>query len=215
MKYDLGKLLLAVDIAGTFLFGIEGAEAAIRGNLDLLGLMVLAFSTALAGGVLRDLLIGAVPPEAIRDWRYATTAFAAASSLFSLPLRRGVSWFSHDAPGCGRPGTFRCSRYRKSPRLQNPSVHGSAARNNHGSGWHHPRYFPRARSSRPAIGSLRHGRAGGSRDFACHPQAWYFADTCGDCRQRLLLCSPSRCRLFPLELAAHRESVVIWSIVRI
>ena len=74
--------MLAVDIAGTFLFGIEGADAAIRGNLDLLGLMVLAFSTALAGGVVRDLLIGAVPPEAIRDWRCATTAFAAAPVTF-------------------------------------------------------------------------------------------------------------------------------------
>jgi uncharacterized membrane protein YeiH len=82
MKYDSGKLLLAVDIAGTFVFGIEGADAAIRGNLDLLGLMVLAFSTALAGGVVRDLLIGAVPPEAIRNWRYAATAFAAALITF-------------------------------------------------------------------------------------------------------------------------------------
>jgi hypothetical protein len=84
MKCDSGKLLLAVDIAGTFLFGIEGADAAIRRNLDLLGLMVLAFWTALAGGVVRDPLIGAVPPEAIRDWRYATTAFAARSSRFSF-----------------------------------------------------------------------------------------------------------------------------------
>ena len=69
VKYDSAGLLLAVDLAGTFIFGIEGAAAAIRGNLDLLGLMVLAFSTALAGGVVRDLLIGAVPPEAIRNWR--------------------------------------------------------------------------------------------------------------------------------------------------
>jgi uncharacterized membrane protein YeiH len=82
MKYDSGKLLLGLDIAGTFLFGIEGADSAIRGNLDLLGLMVLAFSTALAGGVFRDLLIGAVPPEAIRNWRYAATAFAAALITF-------------------------------------------------------------------------------------------------------------------------------------
>ena len=82
MKYDSRKLLLAVDIAGTFLFGIEGADAAIRGNLDLLGLMVLAFATALAGGVVRDLLIGAVPPGAIRDWRYAATALSAALITF-------------------------------------------------------------------------------------------------------------------------------------
>jgi len=49
MKYDSGKVLLVAGLAGTFLFGIEGADAAIRGQLDLLGLMVLAFSTALAG----------------------------------------------------------------------------------------------------------------------------------------------------------------------
>jgi len=82
MKHDVGKALLAADLAGTFLFGIEGAAAAIRGNLDLLGMMVLAFSTALAGGVVRDLLIGAVPPESIKNWRYAATAFTAAVLTF-------------------------------------------------------------------------------------------------------------------------------------
>jgi uncharacterized membrane protein YeiH len=82
MKYDSRKLLLAVDLAGTFLFAVEGADTAIRGNLDLLGMMVLAFSTALAGGVVRDLLIGAVPPESIKNWRYAMTAFAAAMLTF-------------------------------------------------------------------------------------------------------------------------------------
>jgi len=82
MKHDAGKALLAADLAGTFLFGIEGAAAAIRGNLDLLGMMVLAFSTALAGGVVRDLLIGAVPPESIKNWRYAATAFTAAMLTF-------------------------------------------------------------------------------------------------------------------------------------
>jgi len=84
MKYDSAKVLLAADLAGTFLFGIEGADAAIQGQMDLLGLMVLAFSTALAGGVVRDLLIGAVPPESIRNWRYAATAFGAAILTFFL-----------------------------------------------------------------------------------------------------------------------------------
>jgi uncharacterized membrane protein YeiH len=44
--------------------------------------MVLAFSTALAGGIIRDVLIGAVPPGALRDWRFATTAFVAAAIVF-------------------------------------------------------------------------------------------------------------------------------------
>jgi uncharacterized membrane protein YeiH len=75
-------LLLIVDLLGTFLFGLEGASAATRGNLDLLGLMVLAFATALGGGIIRDVLIGASPPNSIRDWRYPATAFLAAAIVF-------------------------------------------------------------------------------------------------------------------------------------
>jgi len=63
-------------------FALEGAMAAIDGGLDLLGLMVLAFATALAGGIMRDLLIGAVPPGAISDWRYSVIAFVAAVVVF-------------------------------------------------------------------------------------------------------------------------------------
>jgi uncharacterized membrane protein YeiH len=84
MKYGSSQLLLALDLAGILLFGIEGAMAAIRGGLDFLGLMVLAFATALAGGIIRDLLIGAVPPESLRDWRYAITAFAGGAIVFFL-----------------------------------------------------------------------------------------------------------------------------------
>src|ERR1700730_4290606 len=71
-------------MAGTLLFAIEGAEVAITGNLDLLGLVVLAFATALAGGIIRDLLIGAVPPSSLRDWRYSAMAFAGAAIVFFL-----------------------------------------------------------------------------------------------------------------------------------
>jgi uncharacterized membrane protein YeiH len=93
MRLGAGSLVLA-DLAGIFVFAAEGPLAAMRGNLDLLGLMVLAFATALCGGIARDLLIGAVPPNAIRDWRYATVAFAAGALAYlvhaldpSLPTR--------------------------------------------------------------------------------------------------------------------------------
>jgi uncharacterized membrane protein YeiH len=45
-------------------------------------MMVLAFATALGGGIIRDLLIGAVPPNAILDWRYGIVAFTAATVVF-------------------------------------------------------------------------------------------------------------------------------------
>jgi uncharacterized membrane protein YeiH len=49
--------------------------------------MVLSFATALAGGIIRDLLIGAVPPASIRNWRYAAVAFSAAVLVFATHPR--------------------------------------------------------------------------------------------------------------------------------
>jgi len=85
------RLLLVADLTGTFLFGLEGALTAIAGNLDLLGVLVLSFATALAGGVVRDLLIGDVPPASLRDWRYPATAFFAGALVFLLhPFVRAI-----------------------------------------------------------------------------------------------------------------------------
>jgi uncharacterized membrane protein YeiH len=74
MKIASNNLLTLLDLAGTLVFAIEGAMIAIENELDLLGVMVLAFATALGGGMARDVLIGATPPEALRDWRYPSTA---------------------------------------------------------------------------------------------------------------------------------------------
>ncbi|MQR00783.1 trimeric intracellular cation channel family protein [Glaciimonas soli] len=82
MKLKTETTILAADLAGTFVFAIEGSLTAIHGGLDLLGVMVVAFVTALGGGVIRDLLIGASPPNAIRDWRYPMLAFVAGLLTF-------------------------------------------------------------------------------------------------------------------------------------
>ncbi|HTA86738.1 MAG TPA: TRIC cation channel family protein [Silvibacterium sp.] len=82
IKPKSDTLLLALDFAGTYVFALEGGMAAARGHLDLLGVMVLAFATALGGGIIRDLLIGAVPPNSICDWRYGAIALAGGFSVF-------------------------------------------------------------------------------------------------------------------------------------
>jgi len=82
VKYSSAKLLLIVDLVATSFFGLEGAVLAIQGELDLLGVLVLAFATALAGGIIRDLLIGAIPPASIRDWRYPAVAFLGGAVVF-------------------------------------------------------------------------------------------------------------------------------------
>src|SRR5277367_805338 len=77
-------LLLAIDLVGTALFAAEGASTAVQARLDLLGMLVLAFVTALGGGIVRDLLIGDVPPSSIRDWHYAAVALATGAAVFVL-----------------------------------------------------------------------------------------------------------------------------------
>ena len=66
------------------MFAIEGARAAIAGRLDLFGVLVLAFATALGGGIIRDVLTGFTPPAALRDWRYAALALAGGGLTFLL-----------------------------------------------------------------------------------------------------------------------------------
>ena len=78
------RVVLAADLAGTVVFAIEGASAAIRAGLDLLGVLVLSFIVALGGGMIRDVLIGATPPSAIRDWRYPVLAFVAGLVTFLI-----------------------------------------------------------------------------------------------------------------------------------
>jgi hypothetical protein len=60
--------------------------AGVRARLDLFGVVVLAVVVGLAGGIIRDLLIG-VPPATIRDWRYLAVAGGAPVSSPSLPTR--------------------------------------------------------------------------------------------------------------------------------
>jgi len=84
MKRDSQTLLLTLDCAGIFIFAVDGAGAAIAGHLDLFGILVLAFITALGGGIIRDVLIGAIPPQSIRDWRYPIAAFIGGAVAFVL-----------------------------------------------------------------------------------------------------------------------------------
>jgi uncharacterized membrane protein YeiH len=78
-------VLLTLDLMGTFVFAISGGAAAVRARLDLFGVIVLSIAAGTAGGVTRDLLIGAIPPEAISDWRYVGAAIPAGFVTFYWP----------------------------------------------------------------------------------------------------------------------------------
>ncbi|HWI29479.1 MAG TPA: trimeric intracellular cation channel family protein [Stellaceae bacterium] len=75
-------LLLVLDLVGTFVFALSGAAAGVKRRLDLFGVLVLAFVAGNVGGIIRDLLIGAVPPAAISDWRYLAVSLVAGLITF-------------------------------------------------------------------------------------------------------------------------------------
>ncbi|WP_051306154.1 trimeric intracellular cation channel family protein [Massilia alkalitolerans] len=75
-------LVLTLDLFGTFVFALSGAIAGARRRLDIFGVLVLSFVAANSGGIVRDLLIGATPPAAIRDWRYMAVSLLAGLVIF-------------------------------------------------------------------------------------------------------------------------------------
>ncbi len=95
-------LLLVLDLAGTFVFAISGAMLGAQRKLDIFGILVLSFAASSAGGITRDLLIGAAPPAAIGDWRYVSVALVAGLLTFfwySLIARLRTAILIFDAAG--------------------------------------------------------------------------------------------------------------------
>lgn len=77
-------LLLVLDLAGIAVFASTGALVGVRKELDVFGVIVLALITGLGGGVLRDVLIGSVPPAALDDWRYLVVPTVTAVLVFAF-----------------------------------------------------------------------------------------------------------------------------------
>jgi uncharacterized membrane protein YeiH len=76
-------LLKVFDLAGAFVFAISGAIAGVKHQLDLYGVLVLSFVAATFGGIMRDVLIGAIPPASISDWRYLAVSVLAGVCTFT------------------------------------------------------------------------------------------------------------------------------------
>jgi uncharacterized membrane protein YeiH len=93
-----------LDLAGIFVFALSGALLAVRVRFDIVGVIVLAVITGIGGGIIRDVLIGDIPPAAFRDWRFFLVPAVAALLVFRFHPRmrrieRYINWF--DAAGLG------------------------------------------------------------------------------------------------------------------
>jgi uncharacterized membrane protein YeiH len=78
----MSTLLVAFDLGGTFVFALSGAVAGVKHRLDLFGVLVLSFAAGNAGGITRDVMIGAIPPAAISEWRYVGVSILAGLITF-------------------------------------------------------------------------------------------------------------------------------------
>lgn len=77
-------LFIVVEMIGTVAFAMSGAMTGLKCKLDIFGITLLSVTTALGGGVIRDLLIGRIPPMMFQDYKYLLAAAATAVVLFLI-----------------------------------------------------------------------------------------------------------------------------------
>lgn len=110
---ELGEIFFAaLEIAGTISFAVSGAMTAIEKRVDLFGVLFLGVTTALAGGIIRDVVVGKVPPAAFSDYRFMAIAALTSFIVFMIAriyherYRINVEWINavnniFDAAGLG------------------------------------------------------------------------------------------------------------------
>ena len=104
MMYTTDDIVVVVDIVGTFVFAISGALAAGEKRFDLMGVAIIAFVTAVGGGTVRDLLIGAHPVGWMQSYHYLLITLVGVLLTFFVHnhlQRFRRSFFLFDAIGLG------------------------------------------------------------------------------------------------------------------
>lgn len=77
-----------LEIIGTVAFSVSGAMVAIEKKMDILGVVILGLTTAVGGGITRDIIIGNTPPQAFVNPVYAIVAVLTAIAVFLPGTRR-------------------------------------------------------------------------------------------------------------------------------
>lgn len=94
MDFDL---LFVLEILGTVAFAISGAGVAIEKKMDIFGVAILGTTTAVGGGIIRDIILGITPPTAFREPVYALLAIAVSVIVFIPGVRKTVE-HQYDIP---------------------------------------------------------------------------------------------------------------------
>ena len=86
------QLFLILELVGTLAFAASGAITALKKGMDLFGVCILGLTTAVGGGVIRDLLLGITPPGTFQDPIYAVVALLTSLVLFLPRIRHLLMW---------------------------------------------------------------------------------------------------------------------------
>lgn len=82
--------LFGLEMLGTAAFAVSGAMTALQKHMDIFGVAILGVTTAVGGGVIRDILIGSCPPAMLLDPTFALAAVAFSVFVFFPVVRRGI-----------------------------------------------------------------------------------------------------------------------------
>ena len=86
------EFLFILNIIGTVAFSVSGAMTAIKKEMDLLGVTIVGAITAVGGGIMRDIIIGKIPPDAFTDPSYVLIAFISAIAVFGYVYFRASGY---------------------------------------------------------------------------------------------------------------------------
>ncbi len=84
-------LLLVFELIGTVAFAVSGALIALSKKMDIFGVAILGLTTAVGGGIIRDLILGNTPPETFRNPIYSVTALLTSVIVFIPWIRKKLN----------------------------------------------------------------------------------------------------------------------------
>jgi len=108
----VNTFLVLFDLTGTFVFAVSGAAAAVKHRLDAFGVLVLCFAAGNAGGITRDIMIGAFPPAAVLRGGRGQGARFSRGTRCSNAARHGDRNRGRNGSRCARDGSPHCAAHR-------------------------------------------------------------------------------------------------------
>jgi uncharacterized membrane protein YeiH len=93
---DIDKIYFAIEIIGTLAFAITGVIIAFDEKMDVLGAVVLGLCAAVGGGILRDIILGYLPPSAFRKPVFSIIAIITSVVSFIIAYFTGKRIKEHN-----------------------------------------------------------------------------------------------------------------------